>query len=117
MTKKKTKVQEPQCPDYTHLMTKELCDLLHIKQEDRYNRFEAFRYLIEKQAKHCLAQSAAVLIPFTSTITQLSIDWQWHRHTVTAFLEDLQLLDILTVVKTREGVNICFNHLSIPSLA
>lgn len=117
MTKKKTKAQEPQCPDYIHSMPKELADLLHQKQDDRYSKFEAFRYLIEKQGIRSLDDPDMRLVPFSITVTKLSIDWNWHRHTVTAFLDDLQVLDVLTVGKSRDGVSICFNKLSFPSVA
>lgn len=117
MTKKKIKVQEPQCPDYIHSLPKELADLLHQRQEDRFSKFEAFRYLIEKQSIRSLDEPENKLVPFTVTITQLSIEWKWHRHTVTAFLDDLQVLDVLNVEKSREGFNICFTKLSFPSVA
>lgn len=117
MTRKKTKPQEPQCPDYIHSLPKELADLLHQKQEDRYSKYEAFRYLMEKQAVRSLEDSDRKLVPFTVAITQLATDWKWHRHTVSAFLDDLQVLDVLSVGKTREGFDICFTTLSFPSVA
>ena len=117
MTKKKTKVQEPVCPDYIHSMTKELADLLHHRQEDRFHKFEAFRYLMEKQAVKRSENPSEKQCPFTVTITQLALDWKWHRHTVTSFLEDLTRLGVIAFQKTREGFEISFTNLLIPSLS
>ena len=116
MTKKKTNTQEPQCPDYSHTLTKVLADQLHQKQDDRYSKFEAFRCLLQRQALASQEAKSDAPVPFTLTVTQLAAEWKWHRHTVASFLDDLQTIDVITLSKSREGVTICFSNLSFPSL-
>ena len=85
---KRTKPTQPghPCPDYIHSLPKKLADTLHSKSKDRYTKYDAFHYLMERQAVHTSDQSKNHTRPFTVTITELSVDWGWHRHTVTAFL-------------------------------
>ena len=90
----------PKCPDYIHSLPKR----------------EAFRYLCERQAVHSSDQSRNHTGPFTVTITELSVDWGWHRHTVTAFLGKLVALDYLTVEKTPTGFSLLLNDLCVPDL-
>ena len=116
MSKKKNKTTEITCPYYVHSLPKELADILHQRQDDRFHKFEAFRYLMEKQALAHIETAGKATSSFLVTITQLSLDWKWHRHTVTAFLEDLKKLGVLTIEKSREGFTIAFNNLSIPSV-
>ena len=96
MSKKKNKTIELVCPYYVHSLPKELADILHQRQDDRFPKFEAFRYLMEKQALTYLESDGKAQSSFLVTITQLSLDWKWHRHTVTAFLEDLKKAGFLT---------------------
>ena len=116
MSKKKNKTIELVCPYYVHSLPKELADILHQRQDDRFPKFEAFRYLMEKQALTYLDSDVKAQSSFLVTITQLSLDWKWHRHTVTAFLEDLKKAGFLTIEKSREGFTIAFTNLSIPSV-
>ena len=106
----------PKCPDYIHSMPKRLADALHQKPGERYSKYEAFRYLCERQAVHSSDQSRNHTGPFTVTITELSVDWGWHRHTVTAFLGKLVALDYLTVEKTQTGFSLLLNDLCVPDL-
>lgn len=116
MTKKKSNTQEQQCPDYSLTLTKELADLLHQKQDDRYSKFEAFRSLLQRQAVASKENHSDDPVPFALTVTQLSIEWKWHRHTVTSFLDDLMMIGVITLSKSREGVVLCFTNLIFPSL-
>lgn len=122
MKRKKTPHQDIPCPDYTILLPKSLADLLHQKQDDRYTKYEAFRYLIEKQAIASLgietdnAASGNAPCMMTTTITQLSEDWGWHRHTVKAFLEELASLQVLRLTKGSDGYNLCFCASLFPSI-
>jgi len=117
MTKKKEKVQAPACPDYTHSLPKELADLLHQKPDTRYSRYEAFRYLMEQQALKMADQALAQMQPFVVTVTQLASLWNWHRHTVSVFLDDLMLLGVITKEKIYDGFKICFTGLDVKQSA
>lgn len=94
-------------------MTKGLADLLHTKGDERCHKFEALRYLLELQAIHNHSTPEESPSPFTVTITQLSVAWKWHRHTVTAFLNDLMLLGALTKEKTNDGFRLLFTDLML----
>ena len=59
----------PKCPDYIHSLPKRLADDLHQKPGERYSKYEAFRYLCERQAVHSSDQSRNHTDPFTVTIT------------------------------------------------
>ena len=61
MSKKET----PPCPDYTHQLPKKLADFLHQRQDVKYNKFEAFRYLLEMQAS---ASAESELVPIISGV-------------------------------------------------
>lgn len=115
MTRKKTAAQGRPCPAYAHAMPKRLADLLHQKQGDRYTKFEAFRYLCERQARQENESVDSTSSPFTVTITQLSVDWGWHRHTVTAFLENLAGLGILSIEKNTSSFSLFLTGLSVQS--
>ena len=93
----------PECPDYIHVLPKKLADTLHQKPGARYNKYEAFRYLMERQALQDPDGSGKHTGPFEVTLTELSIDWGWHRHTVTAFLQKLVRMGYLSVEKTTTG--------------
>ena len=93
----------PECPDYTHILPKKLADTLHQKTGERYSKFEAFRYLMERQAKQDPDGPGNHAGTFEVTITELSLDWGWHRHTVTAFLQKLARMGYLSVEKTTSS--------------
>ena len=116
MRKNNTAEPERKCPDYIHSLPKKLADVLHQPGAERYTKFEAFRYLLERQAVHNSDGSKNHPRPFTVTITELSVEWNWHRHTVTAFLEKLVSLEYLTVEKTKTGFNLLLNDLFVPDL-
>ena len=113
MTKKKSLKQGPPCPAYEHSLPKTLADLLHQKQGERYTKYEAFRYLCERQALQAASDPSGCPTPFTVTITDLSLDWGWHRHTVTDFLEKLSGLGMLTVEKTTTSFHLFLTGLSV----
>ncbi len=92
-----------QCPDYLHAMPKKLADTLHQKPGERYTKFEAFRYLMERQAVQKPDGPEDHTGPIEVTITELSVDWGWHRHTVTAFLQKLVRMGYLSVEKTTSS--------------
>ncbi len=93
-------------------MPKRLADVLHQRTGERYTKFDAFRYLMEHQAVQSPDLSGICTTPFSVTITQLSDDWGWHRHTVTSFLESLVSLGYLTIEKTKTDFKLCLTELS-----
>ena len=115
---KRTKPKDPArpCQDYIHSLPKKLADVLHQSGGDKYTKFEAFRDLMQRQAVQNSDESKNHTRPFTVTITELSVDWGWHRHTVTAFLGKLVALDYLTVEKTPTGFSLLLNDLCVPDL-
>ena len=102
-----------ECPDYSHVLPKKLADTLHQKTGERYNKFEAFRYLMERQAKQDPDGSGQHTGPFEVTITELSLDWGWHRHTVTAFLQKLVRMGYLSVEKTTSSFKLRLSELFV----
>ena len=109
MTRKRINPQDAPCPEYTILLPKNLAEFLHQKQDERYSKFEAFRYLIELQAAHGLGTDEVTPVTMIVTITQLSEDWAWHRHTVSAFLDELVKMGYLTKVKGGDGFKLTFS--------
>ena len=116
MRKNKTAEPERSCPDYIHSLPKKLADVLHQPSGDRYTKFEAFRDLMQRQAKQDPDGSGKHTGPFEVTITELSLDWGWHRHTVSAFLEKLSALEYLTIEKVTNGFNLHLIALFVPDL-
>lgn len=116
MTRKKSSSQAVICPEYTHSLTKSVADLLHQKQVGRHNKFEAFRSLLEKAAINDVSQGTLdVPSPLVVTVSQLAREWDWHRHTVTAFLDSLEELGVLSREKTPTGFIIRFISLTVPA--
>ena len=103
------------CPDYTHQLPKKLADFLHQRQDVKYNKFEAFRYLLELQATASAEQDAAAPVPVTLPLTVLAEEWGWHRHTVGAFLEGLEKLGFVTLQRSRSSSTFTLTTLSFPA--
>ena len=100
---------------YTHDLPKDLADFLHQKPEEKYNRFEAFRFLLELQARKSAECASSSPVPFDVTLTNLSETWGWHRHTVGLFLEGLEKLGVISFTKTTMFSTIVFKNLKIPA--
>ena len=109
MTRKRINPKDTPCPDYKLLLPKSLADFLHQKQDERYSKFEAFRYLIELQAALGLGIENDAQSQICITITQLSEDWGWHRHTVSAFLDELVKMGYMTKEKGGDGFKLSFS--------
>ena len=54
--------------------------------------------------------------PLTVTVSQLAREWDWHRHTVSAFLDHLAELGVLSRDKTPDGFVIRFISLTVPAV-
>ena len=116
MKRRKQLKKTLKCPDYIHCLPKRLADVLHQRTGERYSRFDAFRDLMERQAIQASDLSRSLADPIEVTITELSVDWGWHRHTVTAFLESLTTLGYLTVEKTVTCFRLLLTDLLIPDI-
>ena len=108
MRKNKTAEPERSCPDYIHSLPKKLADVLHQPSGDRYTKFEAFVQNSDESKNHTS--------PFFVTVSELSVLWGWHRHTVSAFLEKLSALEYLTIEKVTNGFNLHLIALFVPDL-
>jgi len=115
---KRINTKEPgrECPDYIHSLPKKLADLLHQKTGERYTKYEAFRDLMQRQAIHNSDESKNHTGPFEVTVSELSVAWGWHRHTVTAFLQKLSGLGYLSVEKNPMSFTLLMNDLFVPDL-
>jgi len=113
MTKKAINQPTIKCPGYVHSLPKELADILSQKQKERFSKFAAFCYLMEKQAIQITLNPDKCTTPFIVTITELSLAWGWHRHTVSDFLEDLSSIKVLSVEKTSLGFKIQFEKFDL----
>ena len=115
---KRTKTKDPArpCQDYIHSLPKKLADVLHQPSGDRYTKFEAFRDLMQRQAVQNSDESKNHTSPFFVTVSELSVLWGWHRHTVSAFLEKLSALEYLTIEKVTNGFNLHLIALFVPDL-
>lgn len=117
MSRKKKSVQALPCPDYSHQLTKPLADLLHQKPAGRLSKFEAFRSLLMMAATNDASQGTDdVPTPLTVTVSQLAREWDWHRHTVSAFLDHLAELGVLSRDKTPDGFVIRFTSLTVSTV-
>lgn len=66
------------------------------RNPNRYSKLEAFRNLV---MLHCSAKEKGSE-KMSASIAQLSKAWNWSRPTVSAFVNDLAVLDILDVETT-----------------
>ena len=113
MRKNKTAEPESSCPDYIHSLPKKLADVLHQPSGDRYTKFEAFRDLMQRQAVQNSDESKNHTSPFFVTVSELSVQWGWHRHTVTAFLQKLVRMGYLSVEKTTSSFKLRLSELFV----
>lgn len=73
-----------------------LCNDYAYRNPNRYSKLEAFRNLV---MLHCSAKEKGSE-KMNASIAQLSKAWNWSRPTVSAFVNDLAVLDILDVETT-----------------
>lgn len=113
MSKSNHKQPALPCPPYTHPLPKPLADILRHRYGERYTRYNAFRYLLEKQALHLWAGGPADEIPLCVTISALAREWKWHRHSVTDFLGKLRDTGVITLKKSGGYFRIFFPKLEL----
>ncbi len=88
------------CSRYVHPLTKQLAEVLLQTRGDRFTRFDAFRSLLERQAVQTDAHPDSPVCRFGVTLTGLSREWGWHRHTVGTFLEGLEAAGVIKTERT-----------------
>ena len=101
------------CPPSTPPLPKPLADILRHRYGERYTRYNAFRYLLEKQALHLWAGGSEDELPLHVTVSELAREWKWHRHSVTDFLGKLKDAGVITVEKSGGYFRIFFPKLEL----
>jgi len=78
----------------------------HPKREV-FSRAQTLMYLYEQQKELLeLDREGGCNVPFHATERDLAKRWNWHRHTVSGFLDKLQELGILDHQKSCTGLRI-----------
>ena len=91
-------------------MGNDLIECLRSKGNHRLSRYDAFVWMIEHvQHGTIITNDLGVVVeraPFTSSYKRLSEAWNWDRHVVQEFIEELISLSVLST--EREGNTFTF---------
>ena len=91
-------------------MGNDLIDCLRSKGNHRLSRYDAFVWMIEHiQHGTIITNDFGVVverIPFSSSYKRLSEEWNWDRHVVQEFIEELVSLSVISA--EREGNTFIF---------
>lgn len=83
----------------------ELIDCLRTKGKQRLTRYDAFVWMIEHIQKGIAVRDADGIVkrfaPYSASYKRLAEDWNWDRHTVQSFIEELTALSVIT--SKRQG--------------
>ena len=83
----------------------ELIDCLRSKGNRRLTRYDAFVWMIEHIQKGVAVRDADGIVkrfaPYSASYKRLAEDWNWDRHTVQSFIEELTALSVIT--SKRQG--------------
>lgn len=83
----------------------ELIDCLRSKGNHRLTRYDAFVWMMEHIQKGVAVRDADGVVissaPYSASYKRLAEDWNWERHTVQSFIEELTALSIIT--SKRQG--------------
>lgn len=83
----------------------ELIDCLRSKGNHRLTRYDAFVWMMEHIQKGIVVRDAnGVFIrtaPYAASYKRLAEDWNWERHAVQSFIEDLTALSVIS--SKRQG--------------
>lgn len=78
----------------------ELIDCLRSKGNHRLTRYDAFVWIIEHIQKGVAVTDADGVvinsIPYSASYKRLAEEWNWDRHTVQSFIEELTALSVIT---------------------
>ena len=87
-----------------------LIDCLRSKGNHRLSRYDAFVWMIEHiQHGTIITNDFGVVVertPFSSSYKRLSEEWNWDRHVVQEFIEELVSLSVISA--EREGNTFIF---------
>ena len=90
----------------------ELIDCLRSKGNHRLTRYDAFVWMIEHIQKGVAVRDADGIVvntaPYSASYKRLAEDWNWERHTVQSFIEELTALSVIT--SKRQGNVLCLFH-------
>ena len=83
----------------------ELIDCLRTKGNHRLTRYDAFVWMMEHIQKGVAVRDADGIVvnsaPYSASYKRLAEDWNWERHTVQSFIEELTALSVIT--SKRQG--------------
>lgn len=83
----------------------ELIDCLRSKGNHRLTRYDAFVWMMEHIQKGVAVRDADGVVvnsaPYSASYKRLAEDWNWERHTVQSFIEELTALSVIT--SKRQG--------------
>ena len=83
----------------------ELIDCLRSKGNHRLTRYDAFVWMMEHIQKGVAVRDADGIVvnsaPYSASYKRLAEDWNWERHTVQSFIEELTALSVIT--SKRQG--------------
>ena len=83
----------------------ELIDCLRSKDNHRLTRYDAFVWIIEHIQKGITVRDADGNVkrfaPYSASYKRLAEDWNWERHAVQSFIEELTALSVIT--SKRQG--------------
>ena len=83
----------------------ELIDCLRSKGNHRLTRYDAFVWMIENIQKGTVVRDADGVVigfaPYSASYKRLAEDWNWERHSVQSFIEELTALSVIT--SKRQG--------------
>lgn len=83
----------------------ELIDCLRSKGNHRFTRYDAFVWMMEHIQKGVAVRDADGVVvnsaPYSASYKRLAEDWNWERHTVQSFIEELTALSVIT--SKRQG--------------
>ena len=83
----------------------ELIDCLRSKGNHRLTRYDAFVWMMEHIQKGVAVRDADGSVirsePYSASYKRLAEDWNWERHAVQSFIEELTALSVIT--SKRQG--------------
>lgn len=83
----------------------DLIDCLRSKGNHRLTRYDAFVWMMEHIQKGVAVRDADGVVvnsaPYSASYKRLAEDWNWERHTVQSFIEELTALSVIT--SKRQG--------------
>lgn len=89
----------------------ELINCLGTKDRHRLSRYDAFVWLMESIGKgvpvHNEQGEQIHVLPFSASYMRLAEEWNWDRHTVQQFLDELTGLSVIS--RQREGNTYVFS--------